>query len=172
MGTTERWLPIRGHEGHYEVSDQGRVRSLPRIVTYSDGRRRRYPGRLLRPARGHGGYRTIQLRGRTCRVHVLVAEAFLERLPGQVLVRHRDGDPEHDAVENLVWGTQSENMLDRVAHGRHVYANKSECVRGHAYDEANTGRRKSRGGRGRYCRACLREDGRRIYWAKKQGATT
>lgn len=24
----ERWLPIIGYEGHYEVSDHGRVRSL------------------------------------------------------------------------------------------------------------------------------------------------
>ena len=27
---TERWLPVTGYEGLYEVSDLGRVRSLPR----------------------------------------------------------------------------------------------------------------------------------------------
>lgn len=27
---TERWRPVLGYEGRYEVSDHGRVRSLPR----------------------------------------------------------------------------------------------------------------------------------------------
>jgi len=37
--TDERWLPIPGYEGFYEVSDQGRVRSLDRYVSTQDGPR-------------------------------------------------------------------------------------------------------------------------------------
>lgn len=29
--TQERWLPIPGYEGYYEVSDYGRVRSVDRL---------------------------------------------------------------------------------------------------------------------------------------------
>lgn len=36
----EEWRPVIGHEGHYEVSNQGRVRSLGRVIMrrYRDGR--------------------------------------------------------------------------------------------------------------------------------------
>lgn len=46
--TPERWLPVPGYEGYYEVSDQGRVRSVEREV-YSRqwGNYRRVPGRYL-----------------------------------------------------------------------------------------------------------------------------
>jgi hypothetical protein len=37
---TERWRQVPGYEGHYEVSDRGRVRSIDRVVIMKDGRRR------------------------------------------------------------------------------------------------------------------------------------
>ena len=33
----EHWKPVTGHEGIYEVSNHGRVRSVDRTVTRSDG---------------------------------------------------------------------------------------------------------------------------------------
>jgi hypothetical protein len=33
-------------------------------------------------------------------------------------VRHLDGDPKNNRPENLAWGTQEENWMDRRAHGR------------------------------------------------------
>lgn len=42
MSTLHKWLPVVGWEGYYEVSDQGQVRSVERVVTYRDGRSRRY----------------------------------------------------------------------------------------------------------------------------------
>ncbi|MDU6479009.1 MAG: NUMOD4 domain-containing protein, partial [Corynebacterium kroppenstedtii] len=44
----ERWRPVVGYEGIYEVSDQGRVRSLDRIITQHDGMKRPMRGRILR----------------------------------------------------------------------------------------------------------------------------
>ena len=35
--TIERWKPVKGYEGIYEVSSHGRVRSLDRTVNYSNG---------------------------------------------------------------------------------------------------------------------------------------
>ena len=44
----ERWKPVTGHEGIYEVSNHGRVRSVDRTVTRSDGQVHRRKGKLLR----------------------------------------------------------------------------------------------------------------------------
>lgn len=38
--SAEKWAPIAGYEGHYEVSDHGNVRSLDRVVKTSRGTRR------------------------------------------------------------------------------------------------------------------------------------
>ena len=36
----ERWLPVVGWEGRYEVSDHGRVRTVEHVVIRRDGFRR------------------------------------------------------------------------------------------------------------------------------------
>lgn len=53
---------------------------------------------------------------------------------------------------HLFVGTQSENMLDCVAKGRHQTANKSHCNRGHEFTAENTILRKDTGRR--ICRKC------------------
>lgn len=44
----ERWAPILGYEGHYEVSDHGRVRPLPRWRRGKSGALVSVPGRIMR----------------------------------------------------------------------------------------------------------------------------
>ena len=43
----ETWKAIPNYEGYYEVSDLGRVRSLDRFITYSDGRVTKHKGKVL-----------------------------------------------------------------------------------------------------------------------------
>ena len=45
---TERWRQVPGYEGHYEVSDRGRVRSLDRVAIRRDGRTRPVAARTLK----------------------------------------------------------------------------------------------------------------------------
>lgn len=54
----------------------------------------------------------------TKNVHALVAEAFYGPRPSALQVRHLDGNPMNNAVENLRYGTAKENCADREAHGR------------------------------------------------------
>ena len=54
--TPERWLPVIGYEGIYEVSDLGRVRSLDRYVSARGCRPYLQRGRLLKPAAARNGY--------------------------------------------------------------------------------------------------------------------
>ncbi len=76
---------------------------------------------------------------------------------GQV-ARHLDDNPGNNRLENLTWGTQSENMADKVANGLHWNTNKTHCKNGHPFDEKNTGYRTD--GKRRYCRACAAERAR------------
>ena len=51
-------------------------------------------------------------------VHQLVAMATIGPAPaGKTLVRHLDGDPSHNAKENLAWGNHLENLQDSISHG-------------------------------------------------------
>src|SRR5829696_2454814 len=46
---TERWRPVVGYENHYEISDQGQVRSLDRVTVDSLGRKHPVTARILKP---------------------------------------------------------------------------------------------------------------------------
>lgn len=86
----ERWLPVPGWEGLYEVSDLGRVRSLPR----PGGNNRLYGGKLLKP-HVHKGYPMVPSAGggeRTMtQVHRLVLEAFTGPCPAEIRSRYSAG---------------------------------------------------------------------------------
>ena len=106
---TETWKAVPGYEGRYEVSDQGRVRSF----------RRSKQGRELRPGRMPAGHVSVALgRGNSRCVHELVLLAFVGFPPPNHECRHLNGIPSDNRLENLCWGTRSENILDAVRHGR------------------------------------------------------
>jgi NUMOD4 motif/HNH endonuclease len=111
----ERWLPVVGWEVLYEVSDLGRVRSLPRLrVTGPYGGGRRWTGgNILRPALKAVGYLCVTLCNgavkRTTTVHSLVAEAFLGPRPDGYQVCHGPAGPLDNRLVNLSYGTRSKN---------------------------------------------------------------
>lgn len=144
----EEWRPVTGFEGRYEVSDQGRVRSLPRP---------RSRGGLLN-AWVNNHYLRVCLGRRGMSVHRLVAGAFLPPAgTGQDQVRHLNGDPMDNRATNLAWGTASENASDKIVHGTNPQLRRTHCPQGHPYDAANT--YMFRGAR--QCKACKAEFDRR-----------
>jgi hypothetical protein len=153
------WLPCPGASA-YEVSSDGRLRSIDRIVTRSDGRQRFCPGVEMKlfpnPRYAHMQTRiTFDDGARTCKVHVLICQAFYGRRPTPLHeVRHLNGNPSDNRIENLRWGTKSENMYDRVRHGNHAAAAKTHCVNGHPFDAENTGIARRGGKEFRQCRQC------------------
>ena len=52
----EEWRPIPGYEGHYEVSNKGRVRSLTRLVEDKHGVRQKRYGKVLVTSLNRWGY--------------------------------------------------------------------------------------------------------------------
>ena len=156
----ERWLPVVGYEGFYEVSDLGRIRSLPRLTVWRNGRKRHYPGKILNPyISPRDGYARTPLsvqgvRSSPLLVHCLIAEAFLGPCPEGQEVRHLDGDPANNVLTNLKYGTHGENERDKVRHGTHHWANVTHCTQGHEYTPENTHYLKSGS---RVCRQCWRK---------------
>lgn len=109
----EVWLPVIGYEGIYEVSDQGRVRSVDRIVVYCDGERHRIRGVDLSPI-PRRGYLSVHLSAgnnrRKVGIHRLVCAAFLGVCPNDLEVNHKNGDKHDNRLCNLEYATASENQ--------------------------------------------------------------
>lgn len=108
----ERWYPIAGYDGVYEVSTFGQVR---RVVA-GRGCHGEYPKILKTPAT-RDGYPTVRLskdgKAKTFNVHVIVAETFIGSKPGpDSEVDHVDTNRSHNCAANLQWVTKYTN-LDR-----------------------------------------------------------
>jgi hypothetical protein len=154
--TPERWLPVVGYEGFYEVSDQGRVRSLDRIVDELRGGRT-WKGRVLITQRHPKGYLIVALtakgRSKSHSVHRLVLRAFQGDCPDGMQCCHANGIRDDNRLDNLRWDTRSANEQDKIRHGTHPQLSKTHCPKGHPYDETNTYRSKGT----RKCRRCVLE---------------
>jgi len=150
---TERWLPVVGYEGAYEVSDQGRVRSVDRLVHRRGLVSIRLRGMVLRPAL-RDGYLFVALSGTSHRVHRLVLAAFVgPAAPGEVAC-HWNDDGTDNRLTNLRWGSRVTNAVDAIRNGRNRNRNKTHCKRGHMFSPENTYVDPS--GRRRSCRICKR----------------
>jgi len=121
----ELWKPVVGYEDIYEVSNLGKVRSIDREITcvsrWGKEVTRKKRGRVLVGSTHSFGYPSVSLwrdnRGHTKEVHRLVLEAFDGPCADGMECRHLDGDPTNNNVENLKWGTRSENFIDKSKHG-------------------------------------------------------
>lgn len=131
--SVERWLPVVGFEGSYEVSDWGRVRGLDRIVRRRDGHTQRIRGRVLMPCPDTHGYLQVNLlrSGKHTKrgVHVLVMAAFIGPRPPGMQIRHGPNGKLDNSLANLSYGTQSENQQDRRRDGTHIEGERSSGAR-------------------------------------------
>lgn len=128
IGQDEVWRPVVGFEGAYEVSSLGRVRGVDRILP--DGRK--WKGRMLKPRRAGGkGYLALQLQGKQqCYVHTLVLTAFVGPRPdGMEACHFPDPDPMNNRIDNLRWGTSTENGADMVKHGTSTRGEKNPAAK-------------------------------------------
>lgn len=136
--TAERWLPVVGFEGLYEVSDWGRIRSVDRKVN-AKYCKRLIKGVVLKPAPDKDGYQryvlSINNRQTHTSAHKVVLEAFVGPCPDGMEACHDDGDPSNNRVENLRWDTHRNNLLDKYRHGT-IF--KTHCKHGHEFTPGNT----------------------------------
>lgn len=89
----EIWKDIKDYEGRYQVSNLGRVKSLPRIIIGIMGSKA-IGDILLKQKRSKSGYMSVNLRkngkGQMFYVHRLVADAFIKNPNNLPQINHKD----------------------------------------------------------------------------------
>lgn len=120
----EEWRAIEGYEGLYEVSDQGRVRSMDRMVPCRWGGTMMRRGVARNGSKAPNGYLRVDLyRDGVVKyhaIHRLVANAFCEVVGSAETVNHKNGLKRDNRAVNLEWTSQSENSRHAIRTGLRV----------------------------------------------------
>lgn len=109
MANTEIWKSVKNFP-NYEVSNFGRVRNKQKDL-------------MMSPTKdSSNGYLVVNLFSDSKHykkqyVHRLVAEAFIPNRHAKRTVNHIDGNKINNALENLEWATDSENMKHAFVNG-------------------------------------------------------
>ena len=107
----EVWIDVPGYEGKYQVSNQGRVKSL----RYRGGSKEQ----ILKLRLTGNGYYDVSLGNKKYKVHRLVWEAFNGPIPEGMQINHIDEVKTNNALTNLSlmtpkensnWGTRNERL--------------------------------------------------------------
>ncbi len=167
MSRKERWKWCVGYEHLYEVSDQGRVRSVDRVVRVRVGGVRSLKGMVLvLVPSGKLGRLRVRLSAegvkRTEWVHQLAALAWIGPRPDGQEVRHGAKGITDNSIGNICYGTRSQNHLDKRRDGTHggkavrrsdgvgfvnmhVAAEETGCLPQHIWRVCNGRRKTTRG---------------------------
>lgn len=115
----EQWKDIDGYEGLYQISNYGRVKSLPKswLLTNNFGTHWvTKEERILSPIINNKGYYVVSLvkdkRKKQFRIHQLVATHFLKNEKADNCINHIDGNKLNNYFENLEYCTQSHNIKE------------------------------------------------------------
>ena len=114
------WSPLGF--SRYLVSDEGTVASVVKKKP-----------RVLKPI-FFGAYHGVTLvddSGEHHRryIHRLVLEGFAGPCPEGMEARHLDGNRFNNRLNNLAWGTRSENARDRERHGNGISGEANPCAK-------------------------------------------
>lgn len=121
----ELWLDIKDYEGVYQVSSHGRVRSVDRVLKYSDGRVYKQKGIILHPSiGGTTPYLSVMLSvnqvTKRINVHRLVCETFKrDSFFDGAEVNHIDENQHNNFSSNLEWVTSSQNKIHSARYGKY-----------------------------------------------------
>lgn len=113
----ETWKDIEDYDGRYKVSDAGRVMSFAKNKC----------GKIMALSEDSDGYLVVNLtnqrskRKKTCKVHRLVAKAFIDNPHNYPEINHKDENKKNNSKANLEWCTTQYNL---------TYGHRLDCVRG------------------------------------------
>lgn len=109
----EIWRPIVNDAVLYKISNFGIIKSLP-------GERGILVEKILKQYNLPTGHLYVSLFKKGIHkkyfTHRLVLETFIGPCPPGMECRHLDGNPKNNRLDNLKWGTRSENCQDAIKH--------------------------------------------------------
>ena len=115
------WKKISGHDGKYEISNTGLIRSLWRSEP-----------KILRTYTSIYGYVTIRLRVpggyKGYYLHRLVVNAFLGNVPDGMQIDHIDRDKLNNNLSNLRIVTNLDNRFNTDKYTKRTYSSKYKGV--------------------------------------------
>lgn len=101
----------------YSVSTDGEVRSDR-------------TGRILVGSKAGDGYRKICFAGKPhMYIHHMVLNAYVGPAPAGMQCRHLNGDKTDNRLDNLAWGTPTQNSADKALHGTVGYGEKNPMAK-------------------------------------------
>ena len=123
----EIWKDVVGYEGLYQVSNLGRIKSLPRQKSNTNGAFV-YHGKVLTPMIDSRGYYFVRLFdknhcARNRLLHRLVAQAFIPNPHNYPCINHKDENKKNPAADNLEWCTIKYNRN----YGNAILKTKIKC---------------------------------------------
>jgi hypothetical protein len=127
-GNCEVFKDIPEWEGVYQVSNIGRVKSLPRTIVSCTGKVYNRKERILKQTTNEDGYKIVYLskdsKDFSYGVHRLMAKAFLLNPEGKPMVNHKNAVRSDNFIDNLEWCTNAENIQHSFNLG--ISSNKGE----------------------------------------------
>ena len=124
----ELWKTIKGYDGAYQASTQGRVRSKDRTITNCRNRKQSFRETILKPDYAPNGYERVCLskngKYKHYRVAKLIYETFVGPVPEGMEIDHINGDNRDNRLENLRVCTHKENCNNPITLARNRAANE------------------------------------------------
>ena len=121
----EIWKPVKDFEGLYQVSNYGRVKRLPKMINtnINNSNSRCLKEKILKALNNGKDYLSVFLvkdnEKKCCKIHRLVAEAFIENENNYNFINHKDYNRKNNCVDNLEWCSLQYN--NEYSHNKSVY---------------------------------------------------
>jgi hypothetical protein len=116
-----KWKDIIGYENLYQINNNGKVKSLDRIIIRNDNIRKTIKSRILINTLNPNGYYEVKLSKngivKKYWIHRLIAMHFIKNEMNKKEVNHKNGIKTDNSIKNLEWVTPKENMIHAYSFG-------------------------------------------------------